>query len=287
MKKILLCALFLLSKSLFAAPYQLKGSFFYKAGEKTPVSFNLRWVEQNGRAIGFYSDNRFTERSAMTGVVTDHGRTFEIVLARADRGVKSFSFLTSSAEAEAIGKNMPIQMVTRDDQGNPLSAAKFEAKLTEIKPQETAQAEEAPPCTEGFGQLEGVCGLYGGMVSEETDTNKMCELDTPQNLRLEVDNQANVILHTSAPGDRNGVNDHLIGRIPSDTESKSVDLMSRHCKPLSGTRFPGGNCKRLNLMGRFNSRNGTEHFIGTYSIIDEKTDRSCRYSMSMDLVNRI
>ncbi len=287
MKTLILLTFAFASLHSVAAPYQLKGAFFFRGSEKTPVNFNLRWVEKNGRLTGFYSDNRFTERSAVTGFATDHGRTFDIVLSQADGGVKSFSLLTSSAQSSETGKNIPLQIVTRDAKGNPLTSAKFEAQFTEITPRETAQAQEAEPCSEGFGQLAGFCGQYGGMVSEEFDSNRMCDLVTLKDVRLEVDNEANIIFHTQSPGDRSAREDHLIGRLPSDMSSRTVDLMSRHCRPLPGTTFPGEDCKRLNLIGTFTSRNGSPHFTGTYSIIDEKSDRSCRYSMTMDRVNRI
>ncbi len=287
MKTILVLVLSLFTLHSIAAPYQLKGSFFFRGSEKEPVNFNLKWVEKNGRVTGFYSDNRFTDRSAVTGNVTDHGRTFDVFLPQADGGVKSFSILTSSAGSSETGKNVPLQIVTRDGKGNPLTTAKFEAQFTEITPRETAQAQEAEPCTEGFGELAGYCGQYGGMVSEEFDSGRMCDLVTLKEVRLEVDNEANIIFHTESPGDRNAREDHLIGRLPSDMNSKTVDLMSRHCRPLPGTTFPGDDCKRLNLIGTFTSRNGSPHFTGTYSIIDEKNDRSCRYSMTMDRINRI
>ncbi len=287
MKTFFLLGLSLLSLQAFAAPYQLKGSYFFRGGEKNPVNFNLRWVEKNGRVTGFYSDNRFTERSAVTGMASDHGRNFDIVLPQADGGVKSFSLLTSSAGSSETGKNVPLQLVSRDEKGNPLTTAKFEAQFTEITPRETAQAQEAQPCSEGFGELAGYCGQYGGMISEEFDSNKMCDFVTIKDVHLEMDNEANIIFHTVGPGDRRATEDHLIGRIPSGSSSRSVDIMSRHCRPLPGTNFPGDDCKRINLIGTFASRNGNPHFTGTYSIIDEKSDRSCRYSMTMDRVNRI
>ena len=287
MKTFLLFGLSVLSLQAFAAPYQLKGSFFFRSDEKKPVNFNLRWVEKNGKVAGFYSDNRFTDRTAVTGFATDHGRTFDIVLSQAQGSVKAFSLLTSSADSSETGKNLPLQIVTRDSKGNPLATAKFKAQFTLITPRETIQAQEAAPCSEGFGQLAGYCGQYGGMVSEEFDSSKMCDFVTTKDVRLEVDNNANIILHTETPLDRNSSEDHLIGRIPSDTNSRSVDVMSRHCRPLPGTNFPGDDCKRINLIGTFTNRNGNPHFTGTYSIIDEKNDRSCRYSMTMDRVNRI
>lgn len=288
MKTIFLLASFILSLTVSASPFQLKGSYFFRNGEKKPVSFNLRWIEKEGRITGFYSDDRFTERAAVTGVSTDNGRTFEIILPQANAGLKSFSLLTSSVTASDTGKQIPLQLVTRDLKGNPLTTAKFEAQFTEITPKgEAAQAQQARPCTDGFGEMEGYCGRYGGMISEEFDSGRLCDFLTTKNLRLEVDNEANVIFHTDQPDDRHVSQDHLIGRIPSDTPSRSVDIMSRHCRPLPGTNFPGDDCKRINLIGTFMTRNGNPHFIGTYSIIDEKSDRSCRYSMTFDRMERI
>ena len=288
MKTIFTLASIIFSLAASAAPFQLKGKYFFRSGEKNPVSFNLRWVEKEGKISGFYSDNRFTDRAAVTGVTTDNGRTFEIILPQANAGLKSFSLLTSSVKSSETGKQIPLQLVTRDQSGTPLTTAKFEALFTEITPKEkSTEAQEVRPCTEGFGQIAGFCGRYGGMVTEEYDSGKLCDFLSTKNLRLEVDNQANVIFHTDQPDDRHSSQDHLMGRIPSDFPSRSVDIMSRHCRPLPGTNFPGDDCKRINLIGTFTTRDGNPHFIGTYSIIDEKNDRSCRYSMTFDRLERI
>ncbi len=279
-----------LSAMAIASPFQLKGSYFFRGGEKTPVKFNLSWVEKEGRVTGFYSDNRFTDRTVVNGFASDNGRTFEIILPQVDGGVKSFSMLTSSAGASETGKEIPLQIVTRDLKGNPLSTAKFNAQFVEITSGDQnsqAQTQEAKPCSDGFGEMSGYCGRYGGMLTEEFDSGRVCDFLTQKNIRLEVDNDANVIFHTEQPQDRHATQDHLIGRIPSDASSRTVDLMSRHCRPLPGTNFPGDDCKRINLIGTFTNRNGNLHFNGTYSIIDEKNDRSCRYSMTMDRVERI
>lgn len=288
MKSILIATSLLLSLSALASPFQLKGSYFFRQGEKNPVSFNLRWVEKEGDITGFYSDDRFTKRAAVTGVATDNGRTFEIILPQTNGGLKSFSLLTSSVTAADTGKQIPLQLVTRDGKGTPLTTAKFQAQFTEITPKEEGrQAQEARPCSDGFGEIAGYCGKYGGMVTEEFDSGRLCDFLTTKNVRLEIDNEANVIFHTEQPDDRHSSQDHLIGRIPSDSPSRSVDIMSRHCRPLPGTNFPGDDCKRINLIGTFTKRNGNPHFTGTYSIIDEKNDRSCRYSMTFDRVDRI
>ncbi len=278
---------FTFTVQVFASPFQLKGSYHFRNGEKHPVEFSLKWVEREGKLTGFYSDNRFTERTAVTGIATDNGRIFEIVLPSTDGDVKSFSLLTSSVGPSETGKSIPLQLVTRDAKGNPLSTAKFPAQYTEITPREEVQAQEARPCTDGFGQLSGYCGHYGGMLSEEFDSGGLCDFMTAKDVRLEIDNAANVIFHTEQPSDRHSSQDHLIGRLPSDAASRTVDLMSRHCRPLPGTNFPGDDCKRVNLIGSFSMRNGNPHFNGTYSIVDEKNERSCRYSMTMDRVDRI
>lgn len=288
MKIILLLASLVISLPVLSTTFKLKGSYHFRNGEKNPVSFNLRWVEKEGKITGFYSDNRFTDQALVTGVTTDNGRTFEIILPQANSGLKSFSLLTSSVTASDTGKQIPLQLVTRDVKGNPLTTAKFQAQFTEITSRsDSVQAQEARPCTEGFGEMAGYCGRYGGMVSEDFDSGRVCDFLTTKNLRLEVDNEANVIFHTDQPGERHVSQDHLIGRIPSDSSSRTVDLMSRHCRPLPGTNFPGDDCKRINLIGTFVKRNGNPHFTGTYSIIDEKNDRSCRYSMTFDRIERI
>lgn len=287
MKIILILITLAMTSVSLASPYQLKGSFFFKKGEKNPVSFSLRWIEKEGNITGLYTDDRFSQRAPVRGIVSDTGRTFEIVLPEEKGGVKSFSLLTASMDAAATGKQVPLQLVTRDMTGNPLSTARFTAQFTETQSASATQAQEERPCSEGFGEMAGYCGRYGGMVSEEYDSGRLCDFMSSKNVRLEVDNEANVIFHTEQPADRHASQDHLIGRIPSDSASRSVDIMSRHCRPLPGTNFPGDDCKRINLIGTFSSRNGNPHFTGTYSIIDEKNDRSCRYSMTMDRVERI
>lgn len=288
MKSILPFLILCVPALAFASPYQLKGSYFFRSGDKTPVTFNIRWVEKDGKVTGFYSDDRFAERATVDGLVTDNGRIFEIVLPREQNGVKTFSLLSSSAGPEKSGNSIPLQITSRDMSGNPLTSAKFNARFMQVVPgEQSAQAQEARPCTDGFGEMSGYCGRYGGMVSEEYDSARLCDFMSSKDLRLEVDNEANIIFHTSQPEDKHVTQDHLIGRIPSETPTRSVDIMSRHCRPLPGTTFPGDDCKRINLIGTFTNRNGTPHFTGTYTIIDEKNDKSCRYSMTLDRVERI
>lgn len=274
--------------SVLATPYQLKGSFLLQRGEKRPVNFSIRWVEKEGQVTGFYSDSKFTQRALVTGLSTDNGRTFEIIFPRATGEVKSLTILSASTGSSEKGKKIPLEMISRDKEGNPLTTVKFQAQFSEItSPRGQRQAQEARPCSEGFGEIAGYCGLYGGMLSEEFNSGKVCNFLDTKNIRLELDNDANVIFHTESPTDRSAREDHLIGRIPSGANSRKVDLMSRHCRPLPGTNFPGDDCKRLNLIGTFSERNGNPHFSGTYMIIDEKNDKSCRYSMTMDRVNRL
>lgn len=291
MKTLLSLVLLSLPALSFASPYQLKGAYYFKSGDKTPVNFNVRWVEKDGQVTGFYSDDRFAERATVNGMVTDNGRMFEAVLPRENGGVKTLSFLTSSAGAESSGKSIPLQLVARDMTGNPLSTAKFNADFIQVISPDTnsrtAQAEEERPCSDGFGEMAGYCGKYGGMISELKDDNKLCDFMGSKDLRVEVDNEANIIFHTAQPDDRHMSQDHLVGRIPSSTPTRSVDIMSRHCRPLPGTTFPGDDCKTVNLVGTFTNQSGTPHFTGTYTITDEKNDRSCQYSMTLDRVERI
>ena len=75
---------------------------------------------------------------------------------------------------------------------------------------------------------------------------------------------------------------HRVGRIFVDPNSTRIDLISRVCRPLNGTSFGGDDCKRLNLAGTFNIVKEGKHFSGRYTILDEKTNESCRYSLSMN-----
>lgn len=289
MKTVLIFILLSAQIPAWASTLQLRGAFFPKASEKKSVSFRLRWVEEDGKLTGFYSDDRFSQRAPVTGLVTDSGRTFEILLPRTQEGIKSFSLLSSSIGSRDTATTIPVELVARDERGNPLRSARFDAQFSveTPRPARRLQAQEERPCTGGFGELSGYCGRYGGMISELQDSGQLCDFMTYKDVRLELDNEANVIFHTAQPDDKHFTQDHLIGRVPSETATRSVDLMSRHCRPLPGTNFPGDDCKRVNLVGVFTSRDGTPHFSGTYTIIDERTEKSCRYSLTLDRVQRI
>jgi hypothetical protein len=102
-------------------------------------------------------------------------------------------------------------------------------------------------------------------------------------LRLELDNDANMILHLTSYPNIVGAPAHYLGRVPSDPGSNRVELLQRSCRPLPGTSFPGDTCQRQHLRGTFSTERNTRHFSGSYIITDEATNERCRYGFSLDL----
>lgn len=273
-----------LSFSTFAAEqYQLKGSLGTNAATKKSIEFTLNWQENGKTASGTYSDNLYTKSTKAKGIVGDLGRIFVVTLPEEISRVRTITILGPSMTGEKGAVLVPVSVVLRDSKGRPVTTTSIEANLIGLTSKVVAQKQEEAFCQEGFGELAGYCGEYTGMISEESDSQKKCDLLSFSSSRLIFDQNAEIGLALGESSTIVAIPLHRIGRVLANPESRRVDLISRKCHSLSGIKFASDNCKRLNLSGVFSIVNDLKHFSGDYTIIDEKTNASCRYNLSMDL----
>lgn len=284
LKLYIFLALLSFSSATLAKEFQLKGSFKLDSSSKRPVAFTLSWEEDKNLMKGIYQDDYFTKEGKVRGIKSNTGRTFTVTFPENKKGVTSLTLLSSQAGTTLSGTTIPVSIITRDQLGNPLTNAEINSQFAEISPR-VAQKQEETPCREGFGALAGHCGVYEGLITEEVDRGNQCNLLFADAIRLELNSMGDMTLYLGEVNEVASVPIHNIGRIPSNPESTAIDVLSRSCRPLPGTTFPGDNCKRLHLIGRFTTEDVTRHFTGVYSIIDELTNNTCRYSISLDRGN--
>ena len=265
------------SLNLFAQDeeYQLKGSL----GSHDP--FTLRWTEKDGKAIGTFSDLLYADSAVARGISGELGRIFLVTFPEEINGVRTITLLGSDLKGDKGSALIPITIVLRDDTGKPISSTIVEANLTGLKQAQVAQKQEEK-CHEGFGALSGYCGIYTGMLVEESDAKNKCNLLEFTSIYFVFDENAEIGLSLGEMSAILTPPIHRIGRVFKDHNSTSVDVLSRNCRALPGTTFNGDDCKRLHLSGVFSSPKNLKHFAGKYTITDEKTNESCRYSLSMD-----
>lgn len=280
MTKILSLLTFFFSFLAFGHEYQLKGSFEIEGSKQKPVLYVLQWSEEENQIRGKYSDNYFTDSAPVEGSVNNLGRLFKVELPEEEKGVKSIAILASEADLSDTATTLPVSVVTRDKKGNPLTTTGVPANFIGLT--QVAQLQEEAECGENFGELAGFCGIYAGVISEQFDPGDMCDLMTSTAVRLGLDDEGSVFLYLNRVNAILTPPAHHIGRLRAEPESTVVDILSRSCRPLPGIDFPGENCKILNLRGSFTSERGEQHFEGTYTILDEETELSCRYGLSMD-----
>ncbi|HXH74329.1 MAG TPA: hypothetical protein VNJ08_05145 [Bacteriovoracaceae bacterium] len=300
--KISSALLFFISFAAFGQvqKFKINGEYVLDNSQKTGVNFELAWEEDKGKITGRYSDNHFSREGAeVVGVADDLGRQL-IVNFRGDKqGARSIALITSKAGPDKTGTSVPVSIITRDGEGNPLTTTKLDAPFVAVSdvppvppavkdlpdPAMIAQKEEQrPECNIGFGEIAGYCGRYGGLISEESDNKNSCDLLTEDDLSMELDTERNLTLYLSTLNELVAdVPTHRIGQVPPDPENP-IDVTSRTCGPLAGTRLPGDktHCKRLNLTGTFLIERGRQHFAGTYAIYDETTKQICRYGLSLN-----
>ncbi len=277
----LLC-LFTLQVMAQENKYQLKGSLGTNYAEKKKIEFVLQWDEKDGKAIGTYSDNFYTNKAIAKGVTGPLGRIFVVTFPQEIKGVRTITFLGSDLKGQTGAALIPVSVVLRDDVGKPVTTISVEANLIGASEPKMAQRQQEQKCTAGFGALTGYCGVYAGMVTEELDVKNRCNLLALNNTHLILDENSEVGLSFGEINSIVNTPVHRVGRTFIDPKTTKIDLISRSCRPLTGTTFPGDDCKRLNLLGSFSVVRNSKHFSGTYSIIDEKTNESCRYHLSMD-----
>lgn len=262
--------------------YQMKGSLGTNAVTMKKIEFTLNWTEKDGKAIGTYSDNFYTQSAVAKGISGKLGRIFVVTFPNEIKGVQTISFLGSALKSEKISAPIQVSVVLRNRNGKPVNTSSIMANLTGVTPTRVAQRQEEEKCQQGFGALAGYCGVYTGMVSEEMDAQKKCNLLAYNHVRLILDENGELGLMLGETSAIVNSPVHRIGRIFADTESPRVDLISRQCRPMQGTTFNGDDCKRLNIIGTFSIIKKVKHFSGIYTILDEKTNENCRYSLSMD-----
>lgn len=278
---VILCVFSSLAIAQDAFQYQLRGNYKLKSSDKRPVEYTLRWSENKGKITGEYSDNFFINSAEVRGEEGDLGKNFIVELPSLKNGVKSITLLSGEVKADKTGTSVPVSIVTRDRRGNPLITTKADSNFTTLY--SVAQKQEDRPCQEGFGSLAGYCGIYEGLISEFRDRRNKCNLLFASAVRLELTEDQTLILHLGEVNDLVNIPYHVIGRIPSNPDSRSVDVMSRSCRPLQGVNVPGDACKQLNLTGTFTQEGSNRHFSGSYSIKEEGTNNLCQYTLSMDM----
>jgi hypothetical protein len=279
MKYIILFLIFIFFQSYsYSASYALTGSF-PAPNSKAEVTFTLNWKENKGEVEGFYSDDYFASSVPIHGAIGDESRIFRIPFTDDKKGVSAITIMTSQKSPDAK-TNLPYSIVTQDSTGNPLTVDKLKGTIIPV----LAQAQEARPCEEGFGELSNYCGLYEGMITEEVDPADRCDLVSTSPPRLELTEDGSLLLHIGPVTNLVDTPTHPIGRISYNPENSAIDVMDRECRPLIGVAFPGDNCKRLNLVGTFLTDDDQRRFTGVYSITDEATDLRCSYRLSFNKI---
>jgi hypothetical protein len=262
--------------------YELKGPYRLDSSRQKPVSYTLKWSEENGRINGLYSDNHFVKSADVTGESSDIGRTFIVKFPEVKNGVRSITILTPLPKGRITDTRLPVSLITRDERGNPLTTFKADSQFTTTSYRSVAQLQEENRCTEGFGVLAGYCGIYAGLITEERDRRNKCNLLFLDAVRLELTEDSSIILHLAEVNEFINIPSHLIGRLPVNPQKNWVDLMNRVCGPLTGMNSSSDNCKIIHLRGDFSQARGLRRFRGTYTISEEGTNNYCRYGLSMD-----
>jgi hypothetical protein len=277
MNKIILLISLMFNLNLWAQDqqYVLKGSL-----DKN-VQFTLVWSEYEGKVTGTYEDNFYTKQIPMRGVAGDLGRILLVTLPKENKGVRTISFLGTDLKGTKGSALVPVSVVLRDDTGRPVKTTSIEGNLTGMTQTVLAQKQEEANCQEGFGDLAGFCGVFSGMLTEDADVQNKCNLLSYNNARIILNEQGEIILSLGEVNNVVETPSHKLGRIPANPESTNVDILTRTCRPLTGTSFRGDNCKRLNLIGYFSITNRGKRFSGSYILTDEKTNQTCRYTLSM------
>lgn len=262
-----------------ATHHQMQGLYRVPSFQR-PIEFSLEWREDKGQIQGEYKDNHFAPLAKVKGSVGERGRSFTIMLNEEIHGARTIHLLTSK-EKSGQDITVPVSIVVRDTKGTPLHNVISDVRLG--YQQRPMQAQESKECQEGFGELAGFCGNYRGIVTEDQDKTKSCDLAATGTPILELSKTGEVMIHLGNNPSIVVQPMHSVGRVPANFGSREIDVMSRACRPLAGTSFRGDNCKILNVRGSFSRVERGNHFGGTYTITDEKTNRNCVYQLSLDM----
>ena len=183
------------SSHLFAQEqsFELKGNFGKNVSANKAIEFTLSWTEKEGIARGFYKDNFYGSSDLVKGISSDLGRIFLVTFPKETQGARSLMIVGPELKDQKSPKKVSISFIARDATGNPIRTMPLTASLAPSKTI-TAQAQETQPCREGFGELAGVCGLYGGVTNEESDDKRRCNLMAENSLRLGVSENGSVVV---------------------------------------------------------------------------------------------
>lgn len=258
----------------------LKGSYNLKSDVKKPIHFALSWNEEKGKIDGTYGDDYFIKNVRIVGIEKSIGRTILVTFPDERKGVRSLTLLVSDMQKNQTGESFPVSVIVRDAKGNPVTTTESTATFTADT--RVAQRQEEERCQEGFGALAGYCGIYAGLLTEERDRRNKCNLLFVDAVRLELREDQTLLLHLGEAATIVQEPIHVIGRLPVNSGTNTIDVLSRSCRPLPGVNASGDSCKRLNLRGTFTMRGANKHFQGTYTIQEEGTNNVCVYGLSMD-----
>jgi hypothetical protein len=263
-------------------PYVMEGSYKLQTSPNSLVKFSLKWSELHGAIEGIYSDSFFAKSAAVSGEATTSGRTFNVKYPVVMKGLRSLTILSPFLVPSNEATSLPLYIVARDATGNPLNNINTQSRFYKVVEKGLPQLQEERGCIEGFGDLADYCGIYSGMIAESQDRRNKCNLLFADSVRLEIKPDATVILHLGDGHELIEIPSHIIGRLPFNPKKMTIDLLGRHCGPLSGVKSASGSCKVLHLTGRFSTVRDVRHFSGEYQIVEEATNNVCKYSLSLD-----
>lgn len=262
--------------------YDMKGSFKLSPGDRKSINYSLKWSEENGAIKGTYGDNFFVNSAQVSGDARAAGRTFIVNFSGDQKGVRSLLILSENSRESKKPTSIAASVITRDASGNPLSTIKTTSRINLVSNEILAEKQEEDNCQREFGVLAGFCGMYVGTITEERDRRNKCNLLFADAVRLELTNDASVLLHLGEVNQLVNTPGHSLGRLPVDPQTNIVDMLSRVCRPLTGVNSASGSCKRLHLNGEFSRVGDRKRFKGSYTITEEGTNNTCLYTLSMD-----
>jgi hypothetical protein len=256
-------------------PNRAQGTFITdtQALNPTAINFELEWYENGSQLKGTYKDNYYTNEISINGTSQDSGKIFNVIFPNQTLGVKSLTFV--APQQKNFNGNLPMSVTARDENGSSVNNANFSALVSS----NSSANFSAVPCTEGFGELTGFCGLYGGLVSEIFDTNNRCILTNFGDIRLEITTDKQINVYVNYLNDLNGIPMHRLGTLPDEPLS-AVNQTLSNCGPLPGTDMDQG-CQQMALTGSFQNAGATKVFNGRYTITDSTTSDSCSYDLSL------
>ncbi len=282
MKSIFLFFLVLFSRNTFAFQYELRGSLGKDPKTQKEIGFSMNWSEQNGVCRGTYEDQSYIGSGILRGINGVSGRLFVITSRGLDKNIRTMILATSNLKVEKGEASVPISFTIRDAKGNPLGTKLASAKLIQGNSASKIAQLQEEPCQDGFGELAGFCGVYSGLITETSDSQNRCDLLSASKVKLVFDENGELGLVLGDVSEILQTPIHRVGRIFINPSSRRVDLLTRGCRELVGTRFDKDDCKILNIQGVFSLFQNIKHFVGKYSILDEKTTQSCTYSLTLE-----